>query len=278
MIDTHAHVHDRAFDEDREAMLARARERGVEAVVTVGCDVEDSRRACEVAERYGLAATVGIHPHEAKDAPADLAAAFDALRASYGERVVAVGETGLDYYYDHSPRDVQRRVLAQQLAYARERALPLVFHQRDAHDDFVAALRDGYDPRAQRGIVHCFTGNADQAHTFFDEFGLVLGIGGVVTFKTAQPLRDAVKAVGLDAIVLETDCPYLAPAPNRGKRNEVAFVADTARALAALFGTDLATITAKTDANARRILGTLDVPFSASDPSRVRGGLRVSEA
>src|SRR4030088_3300205 len=136
MIDTHAHVHDRAFDEDREAMLARARERGVDAIVTVGCDVEDSRRACDTAESYGLLATVGIHPHEAKDAPDDIPAAFDALRERYGERVVAVGETGLDYHYDHSPRDVQRSVFAPQPAYAMDRDLPLLFHQREAHDDF----------------------------------------------------------------------------------------------------------------------------------------------
>jgi TatD DNase family protein len=255
MIDTHAHVHDRSFDDDRDAMLARARERGVDAVVTVGCDLEDSRRACDVAERYGLAATVGIHPHEAKDAPDDLPAAFDALRERYGGRIVAVGETGLDYHYDHSPRDVQRAVLAAQLAYARERALPLVFHQREAHADFVAALRAGFDPRAQRGIVHCFTETAREAQVFTGEFGLVLGIGGVVTFKTAAALGDAVKAVGLDAIVLETDCPYLAPVPHRGARNEVAFVADTARAVADLFGVDIATVVARTDANARRVLG-----------------------
>ncbi|MDB5071213.1 MAG: Mg-dependent deoxyribonuclease TatD family [Candidatus Eremiobacteraeota bacterium] len=255
MIDTHAHVHDRAFDEDREAMLARARERGVDAIVTVGCDVEDSRRACDTAESYGLLATVGIHPHEAKDAPDDIAAAFDALRERYGERVVAVGETGLDYHYDHSPRDVQRRVFAQQLRYARERGLPLVFHQREAHEDFVTCLRGGYDARAQRGIVHCFTGTRDEARVFAGELGLVLGIGGVVTFKTAQPLRDAVKDVGLDAIVLETDCPYLAPMPHRGKRNEPAFVADTARVVADVLGVDVATVIARADANARRILG-----------------------
>ena len=160
MIDTHAHVHDRAFDDDRAEMLARARAAGVDAIVTIGCDVEDSRRACETAEAHGLLATIGIHPHEAIDAPADLPAAFDALRERYGERVVAVGETGLDYHYDHSPRDVQRRMLAEQLAYAKERGLPLVFHQREAHDDFVAALRAGYDPAVQRGIVHCFTGSA----------------------------------------------------------------------------------------------------------------------
>nr|MDQ6925617.1 TatD family hydrolase [Candidatus Eremiobacteraeota bacterium] len=141
MIDTHAHVHDRSFDDDRDAMLARARECGVDAVVTVGCDLEDSRRACETAERHGLVATIGIHPHEAKDAPDDLSAAFDALRERFGARIVAVGETGLDYHYDHSPREVQRAVLATQLAYARARGLPLVFHQREAHDDFVAALR-----------------------------------------------------------------------------------------------------------------------------------------
>src|SRR6202163_325457 len=255
MIDTHAHVHDPAFDEDREAMLERARERGVDGIVTIGCDVEDSRRACETAERYGLSATVGIHPHEAKDAPADLAAAFDALRARYGERVVAVGETGLDYHYDHSPRDVQRAVFAAQLAYARERALPLVFHQREAHDDFVAGLRAGYDPRAQRGIVHCFTGTPAQARLFAGEFGLLLGIGGVVTFKTAQTLRDAVSEVGLASIVFETDCPYLAPIPHRGKRNEVAYVADTARAVAGVLGVDVETVVARADANARRVLG-----------------------
>ncbi len=255
MIDTHAHVHDPAFDPDRDAMLARARERGVDAIVTVGCDVEDSRRACEAAETYGLAATVGIHPHEAKDAPANIAAAFDALRARYGERVVAVGETGLDYHYDHSPRDVQRRVFADQLAYARAARLPLVFHQREAHEDFVAALRAGYDAGSQRGIVHCFTGTPDEARLFTAEFGLVLGIGGVVTFKTAQALRDAVAAVGLDAIVLETDCPYLAPVPHRGKRNEPAFVADTARVVAELLGTDVATVVARTGANAKRVLG-----------------------
>ena len=255
MIDTHAHVHDRAFDEDRDAMLERARERGVDAIVTVGCDLEDSRRACEIAETFGLTATVGIHPHEAKDAPQDLAAALDALRERFGSRIVAVGETGLDYHYDHSPRDLQRSVFAAQLAYARARELPLVFHQRKAHDDFVSALRDGYDARAQRGVVHCFTGTPAEARTFCGEFGLLLGIGGVVTFKTAQPLRDAVAAVGLDAIVLETDCPYLAPIPHRGKRNEPAFVADTAVVVAEVLRVPVETVIARADANARRIFG-----------------------
>jgi TatD DNase family protein len=254
MIDTHAHVHDRAFDPDREAVVARARARGVDAIVTVGCDADDSRRACETAESYGLVATIGIHPHEAKDAPADLATVFDALRERFGALVVAVGETGLDYHYDHSPRDVQRSVFATQLRYASERGLPLVFHQREAQEDFVAGLRAGYDAHGQRGIVHCFTGTAEEARLFSGEFGLALGIGGVVTFKTAQPLRDAVKAVGLDAIVLETDSPYLAPIPHRGRRNEPAFVVETARVVAEVLEAPLETVVARADANARRVL------------------------
>ncbi|MGD0052231.1 MAG: TatD family hydrolase [Vulcanimicrobiaceae bacterium] len=255
MIDTHTHVHDRAFDEDRDAMLARARNAGVDHIVTVGCDLDDSRRACAVAEADDLVATIGVHPHEAKDAPADLPAAFDGLRERYGERIVAVGETGLDYHYDHSPRAVQRAVLTAQLAYARERGLPLIFHQREAHDDFVAALRDGYDGTTQRGIVHCFTGTAEQAQLFVGEFGLRLGIGGVLTFKTAQGLREAVVAVGLDPLVLETDCPYLAPVPYRGQRNEPAYLPATARTLAEVLGVDLATVVARTDANARGVFG-----------------------
>jgi TatD DNase family protein len=253
MIDTHAHVHDHAFDDDRAAMLERARNSGVDGIVTVGCDVEDSRRACEIAEHYGLVATIGIHPHEAKDAPPELPAVFDALRERYGTRIVAVGETGLDYHYDHSPREIQRDVFRTQLAYARTRAMPLVFHQREAHDDFVAGLRDGFDPSTQRGIVHCFTGTPDEALIFRRDFGLLLGIGGVVTFKTAQDLREAVKLVGLDAIVLETDSPYLAPVPYRGKRNEPAFIVETARVVAEVIGVDVETVVRRTDENARAL-------------------------
>jgi TatD DNase family protein len=252
MIDTHAHVHDSAFDTDRTAMLERAREAGVDSIVTVGCSLDDSLRACEIAEAYSLNATLGIHPHEASAAPDNLDHSFDELRHRYGARIVAVGEIGLDYYYDHSPRPVQREVLSRQLAYARERGLPLIFHQRDAYDDFVASLREWFDSASQRGIVHCFTGTEAQAQSFRHDFGLLLGIGGVITFKAADGLRDAVRAVGLEAIVLETDCPYLAPVPHRGKRNEPAYVAETARAVAELLGVDVDEVIARTDANARR--------------------------
>jgi len=254
MFDTHAHVQDTAFDDDREAMLARAQAAGVDRIMTIGTDLADSARAAATAARYGLDYAIGIHPHEAKDAPADVAEAFDALVAGVERPPHAVGEMGLDYYYGHSPREAQRRVLVAQLRYARERRLPAVFHQRDAFDDFVAVLRDeGAAPL--RGVVHCFTGNAEQARLLVDEFGLRLGIGGVLTFKNAGALRDAVRTVGLEHVVLETDCPYLAPVPHRGRRNEPAFVAATAAQLASLFETTPDDVVARTNATARSLFG-----------------------
>jgi TatD DNase family protein len=253
MIDTHAHVHDHQYDEDREAMLARARAAGVDRIVTIGTDLADSERAVRTAEAFGLLATIGIHPHESKDAPKDIAAAFDGLRSAAQAPIVAIGETGLDYHYNHSPANVQRRVLRDQIAYAKTAGLPVVFHQREAYDDFVAILREQWDRTTMRGIVHCFTGDAAQATTFVQEFGLLLGIGGVVTFKSAQGLRDAVRAVGLAPIVLETDCPYLAPVPYRGKRNEPAFMVESANAVAVLLERSPDDVVAVTTATAQRL-------------------------
>jgi len=250
MIDSHAHVHDKTFDEDRAAVVARARAAGVGAILTVGCDLADSARAIACAREYGLSSSVGIHPHEAKDAPEDIAAAFAPLLAD--PSVVAIGETGLDYYYDHSPRDAQARVLRAQMRLARERDLPLIFHHRDAFDDFLAILREEFRP-GMRGVIHCFTGDAAQAKTYVDEFDLKLGIGGVLTFKTADGLREAVRAVGLAPLVLETDCPYLAPIPHRGKRNEPAFAGATAVRLAEVLEERPETVLASTDAAARRL-------------------------
>lgn len=249
MIDTHAHVHDPAFDADREAVLARAARAGVSKIITVGTDLDDSRRALATALISGLAASIGIHPHEAKDAPSDIASAFDRLLEAGEKRAIAIGETGLDYHYMHSPPEDQRRVLDQQLAYARERALPIIYHQREAFDDFVTVLRNGRASEVP-GVVHCFTGDAEQARLLTAEFGVRLGIGGVLTFKSAQSLRDAVRAVGLRHLVLETDCPYLAPVPHRGDRNEPAYVAETASALADLLEISLDEVVAATDASA----------------------------
>ena len=253
MIDTHCHLHDKQYDDDREQAVARAREAGLSAMLTVGCDIEDSRRAIDVARRFSLAASAGIHPHEAKDAPGDIAEVFAPLLED--RTVVAIGETGLDYYYDHSPREVQARVLRDQIRLARERSLPLIFHHRDAFDDFVSVLRDEFDPKTMRGVVHCFTGDAAQARTFVDEFGLKLGIGGVVTFPKAQALREAVRDAGIASIVLETDCPYLAPVPKRGQRNEPAFLPYTAAKVAEIFAAELEELVAATSRNACALFG-----------------------
>jgi len=255
MFDTHAHVHGEIFDTDREAMLARAAEAGVTRIQTVGTDLADSALALATAARYGLDAAIGIHPHEAKDAPDDLAAAFDELRAGAPLAPRAIGETGLDYYYAHSPRDAQRRVLVAQLRYARSAELPLIFHQRDAFGDFTEVLRSEFAP-PMRGVVHCFTGDAAQARLLVDEFGLMLGIGGVVTFKTAEGLRDALREVGVAHIVLETDCPYLAPVPYRGKRNEPAFVAATAARVAEVLSLGVDEVVRQTTGNASALFST----------------------
>ncbi len=252
MIDTHCHIHDRKYDADREAVVERARAAGVSAMLTVGEDLADSARAISTAQRYGIAAAAGIHPHEARNAPAELAAPLRALLED--PCVIAVGETGLDYYYDHSPRDAQARVLRAQLAVARDAGLPVVFHLRDAFDDFIAILREEWTG-AMRGVVHCFTGTAEQALIYTGEFGLLLGIGGVVTFPNADPLREAVCAAGIGNVVLETDCPYLAPAPMRGKRNEPAFLEHIAARVAAVLGMSPAEVGARTDGNARRLFG-----------------------
>lgn len=252
MIDTHCHVHDRAFDADRDEVIARARDAGVRAMVTIGEDLADSRKAIETARRYEISVAVGVHPHEAASAPEDVEAQLAQLLKQDG--VVALGEIGLDYYYDRSPRDVQVEVFRKQLSVAREEGRTVVFHQRDAFDDFTRVLREEWRPE-MKGVVHCFTGTPEQAQVYLDEFGLFLGIGGVLTFPNAHSVRDAVCAVGVDALVLETDCPYLAPVPKRGKRNEPEFVTYIAAKVSELLGIPLRDVVAATDANALTLFG-----------------------
>jgi TatD DNase family protein len=250
VIDTHCHLHDRAFDADRDEVVARARAAGLSTMVTIGEDLEDSYRAIAVAERYEISAAAGVHPHEAKNAPPDLEVGLRSLLDAPG--VIAIGETGLDYYYDRSPRDVQAAVLRAQLRVARATAFPVIFHQRDAFEPFTAILREEWRD-GMRGVVHCFTGTEHEAQTYVSEFGLFLGIGGVLTFPRSEDLRAAVGTVGAQSLLLETDCPYLAPVPVRGKRNEPSFITHTAAKLADLLGMPLDRLAAITDGNAQRL-------------------------
>ncbi len=250
MIDTHAHIHGESFDEDRADVVARSKEADVSQIVTVGCDLADSQHALEVAREYRVFASVGIHPHEAKDAPADIGAVFEPFLQD--RRIVAIGETGLDYYYDHSPRDRQQHVLREQIRVAQKFGFPVIFHHRDAFDDFVSILREEWKP-GMRGVVHCFTGDAEQAQTYVNQFGLLLGIGGVVTFNSAENVREAIRTVGIQWLVLETDCPYLTPAPHRGKRNEPMYIPVIAQKVAAVLGISVEQVSKITDENAMKL-------------------------
>lgn len=234
LVDSHCHLDFPEFAPELDAVVARAKEAGVKTCVTIGTTLEGFPKSRAVAERFAdVWCTVGIHPHEAqKELLADASALID--RAQH-EKVVGIGETGLDYYYEHSPRDEQRQNFRAHIAASRELKLPLIVHTRDAEDDTIEILRDEMGQGAFTGLIHCFTGTARLAHAALD-LGFYISASGIATFKKSEELRSVLKGVPLDRLLVETDAPYLAPMPHRGKRNEPAFVAHTAAALAALKG------------------------------------------
>jgi TatD DNase family protein len=255
LIDTHAHLTDAKFDVDREAVIDRSIEGGIGAVVSIGEDIASSRGAVALAKANpSVFATVGVHPHNASHWGGEAEAALrDLLRERQANRIVAVGETGLDYHYDFSPREQQIDALRAQLRLAKEHALPVVLHCREAADDLLGILEQEQDSTL-RGVLHCFAEDLTAAQRAID-LGMHLGIGGLVTFKNAVWLRDVVRAVGLERVVVETDAPYMAPVPKRGKRNEPALVAHTARSLAELLGLSEAEVAEITTRNALSLFG-----------------------
>jgi len=233
LVDTHCHLDDPKFDHDREQALERALAAGVTRLMAIGTGngPPDLEAAIRLAERYpAMYATIGVHPHDASEATGDTFARLRDLAAH--PKVLAFGEIGLDYHYDFSPRDVQRAVFERQLALAAEARKPIVIHTREAWEDTLA----GVTSLPYGGIMHCFTGDAAQARQALDR-GFHLSFGGVLTFPKAEALREAARIAPDDRILVETDCPYLAPVPHRGKRNEPAFVVETARRLAEVRGT-----------------------------------------
>jgi TatD DNase family protein len=252
MIDSHAHLDMEAFDPDRDEVLSRAREAGVSAILSLGLiDEKDSyRRALPLVESRELLYTaVGCHPHDARIF--DEKGGEELLGSLSGRtRLLAVGEIGLDYHYNLSPPEVQRDVFRRQIRVARGLALPIIVHHRNAPEDLVAILNE---ERAREfgGILHSFTADLRTAEAALAE-GFLISFSGIVTFKNAGPLRDVARALPLDRILVETDCPYLAPVPHRGKRNEPAYVWDTARCLAEVKGVSLQEVERATDENFRR--------------------------
>src|SRR5271168_383120 len=252
VIDTHCHLADVKFRDDVEAVIARASAAGVAQIISVGAigDIENDRLTVEIAERHqNVFAAVGVHPHDAKDCTPERITQWRALAAS--KKVVAIGESGLDFHYMHSPPAAQEASLRAHLALATELGLPIVIHCRDAEPRLVEIVRGtGIPPRG--GVIHCFTGDADAVREFL-ALGFCISFSGIITFKNSAPIRDAASIVPDDAVMVETDAPYLAPEPYRGKRNEPAYVTRTLELLANLRGIDAATLGAQVVANAARL-------------------------
>ena len=248
-VDVHLHLTDPAFAGEEDEVLERAWAAGVRWVVTCGTDLADSVGAVELARRYPgrVWATVGVHPHQAKSWALETEAELEELAAD--PHVVAIGEIGLDFHYDFSPRDVQEEVFRRQLRLARRLGLPVVIHSREAAAETLAAVRE---EGPVEGLLHCFSGDAAFAREVL-ELGLFISVGGMLTFKKMETLRQVVAAAPRERICLETDAPYLAPVPHRGKRNEPAWVAESGKALAALWGAGVDETAEMTTANAHRL-------------------------
>ncbi|HHV94026.1 MAG TPA: TatD family hydrolase [Firmicutes bacterium] len=250
LIDTHCHLNDEQFADDLPQVVQRAVSAGVTGLINIGYDLDSSREAIEQAGLYpGLKAAVGIHPHDAVTATE--AALEELAQLAAAESVVAIGEIGLDYYYDNSPREVQRLAFRKQLELAKKLCLPVVIHSRDAAQDTLEILKE-FAPL--RGIMHCFSGSFETAQICID-MGLYIAFGGAITFKNANRLRGVAAKVPLERIVLETDCPYLSPEPYRGRRNEPAYLVYTLAKLAELKGISEAEAAEITTANAKAVFG-----------------------
>ncbi len=252
LIDSHCHIDGDEFDADRDEVMQRAKDAGVAAMLNVGTGdphSDDFRKAVAVAEKYeNVYASVGVHPHDAKlydDKAEDHL--IELARSS--EKVIAWGEIGLDFYYDHSPRDVQQEVFRRQIRTARELDLPIIIHSRDADDETVQILTDECsDEQFRGGIMHCFGGTPVMAEKLM-ALGFLISFAGNVTFKKADNLRDAARVVPLEKLLVETDCPFLTPVPFRGKRNEPAYVEHTAKFLAEFYGVEFDILAQRTTQN-----------------------------
>jgi TatD DNase family protein len=247
LIDSHCHLNYKGLIEEQDAVLARARAAGVSGMLNISTRESEWNAIIATAERHpDIWATVGIHPHEA-DGHSDMDVA-KLIAAATHSKVVGIGETGLDYFYDHSDREQQRACFRTHIDAARETGLPLIVHTRDAEDDTALLLREGMEKGAFTGVIHCFTASQSFAEIALD-LGLYISISGIVTFKNAKDLQASAAIIPEDRLLVETDAPFLAPIPHRGKTGEPAFVADTARFLAGLRGESYEALTERSSAN-----------------------------
>jgi TatD DNase family protein len=262
IIDTHAHLNMEEFDGDRDNVVSRSNDSGVKTVINVGIDMSSNREVIQLAEKYpGMYAVLGIHPHDAKLVkPEDLDTIAEMTDHS---RVVAIGETGLDYYYENSPRDVQIDIFKKHLALADRLDLPVVIHTRSAQDDTIAVLTEWSDrsslPQGKvRGVIHCFNTDYESAGKYM-EMGFYFSIGGYIGYPSSAELREVVRGIPLERIMIETDCPFLPPQQYRGKRNEPSYCVLTAEILASLKGLTLEELAEQTTLNAVKCFNLKDI-------------------
>ncbi len=261
LIDSHCHLDYLTRDGDLEEIVGRARRAGVSAMVTICTKLSEFDIVRGIAQRFPeVSCSVGVHPHEAaeegQETPDRLCALADL------PEVVGIGETGLDYFYEHSPREAQQRSFRSHIAAARQTGLPLIVHTRDADADTVAILREEAEAGAMSGVIHCFTAGPALAEAAL-ELGFYIGVSGIMTFKKAEELRETLRRVPLERLLVETDAPYLAPVPQRGKRNEPAFVVHTAAALAELKAVTVDELAEATTYNFYTLFGRASRPAAA---------------
>lgn len=250
-IDSHAHLDDKRFDEDRDILIKGLKDNGIDIAINIGADLQTSINSVELSKKYEhIYASVGIHPHSADEA--DDKALKKIKELADNEKVVAIGEIGLDFYYDNSPRDEQRKCFKEHLRLAKELNLPVVIHSREASQETFDIIQEAQDGTL-RGVMHCYSGSVEMAEEYINKLGFYISIGGPVTFKNARIVKEVAQFVPLDKLLIETDCPYLTPEPYRGKRNEPMYVKYTAAEIAKLRGITVEELAEATSRNAREL-------------------------
>lgn len=254
LIDSHAHLDDKRFDSDRDMLIKNLKDNGLDLVINIGADLQTSIASVSLAEKYeNIYAAIGVHPHSAKEMDNST---IEILKSfAKREKVVAIGEIGLDFHYDNSPRDVQRKWFKEQLKLAKEVDLPVVIHTREASQETFDILKEAQDGKL-RGVLHCYSGSVEMALEYI-KLGFYISLGGPVTFNNAKVSREVAKAVPLDKLLIETDCPYLTPVPYRGKRNEPIFVKYVAETIAEIRGISLEELGEATNRNTKELFNIL---------------------
>ncbi|SET23318.1 TatD DNase family protein [Natronincola peptidivorans] len=250
LFDSHAHLDDSRFDKDRDEILKRAKENGVEFILNPGADLNTSIKAVNLAEKYSMMyAAVGVHPHDVKDMDEDTVTIIKSFTNK--EKVVAIGEIGLDFHYDHSPREDQRKWFRRQIQLAQEVKLPIIVHDREAHGEVFDILEE-YKAGELGCVMHCYSGSVELAKEYIKR-GIYISLAGPITFKNAKKTYEVAKEIPLEWLLIETDCPYLAPVPYRGKRNEPAYVRHVAETIAEAKGISFEKVAQQTKENTKKL-------------------------